>query len=118
MEDKAINLILAMRLPTPKSTVSDAPWPQSLRSHPIFEVPAEFSEWERRRSTRKSHMLYSRFVAIGTQLRIASLVDARAGKPRTFKVSEQAHTFLSLMLLGIPQTLHTPNVQFEVEKCL
>ncbi|PVG00486.1 hypothetical protein CPB86DRAFT_754686 [Serendipita vermifera] len=93
-----------MHVPTQYSNVSDAPWPQSLRSHPIFDLSEEVQQptnpiTARQRRSRVLFRNSDLLVAVNNQIRITSLLDAKLPKAsRTYK------------------TLHAPNVQFIIEQ--
>ncbi|KAG8820318.1 hypothetical protein FRC17_010202 [Serendipita sp. 399] len=77
-----------MHIQTHYPTSSDAPWPQSMRSHPIFEAPDDFQP-QQNAST----------VAVNNQIRIASVQEAKSPRaPRSYK------------------TLHAPQIQFQIEQ--
>ena len=79
-----------MLLPPHEPSTSDAPWPESLGSHPIFDVPPELKAICSEDPPRGRALICIRdvdlIVALGNQIRIANLSDTKAGKPRTYKV--------------------------------
>lgn len=79
-----------MLLPPHEPSTSDAPWPESLGSHPIFDVPLELKANNSEGAPRGRALICIRdvdlIVAVGNQIRITNLSDTKAGKPRTYKV--------------------------------
>jgi hypothetical protein len=79
-----------MLLPPHEPSTSDAPWPESLVSHPIFDVPSELTVNNIEDAPCGRTLICIRdvdlIVAVGNQIRITNLLDTKAGKPRTYKV--------------------------------
>ena len=67
-----------------------APWPESLGSHPIFDVPPELKATSTEDASLNRALICIRdvdlIVALGNQIRITNLSDTKAGKPRSYKV--------------------------------
>lgn len=84
-----------MQLTQHQPNASDEPWPESLRTHPIFTVSDELTSAKTAEPQRKARVFFRGddiLVAVRNQVRIASLIDARTPRAsRTYKVSLFLH---------------------------